>query len=241
MNANKNSEYFNALHKEKGKNLQFKKNYTHHELLDKIDRYKAFIKSKEDYDALEKTKQSYLNREGSKHITRAKRDKVFLLSQRTGISPDKTLSDIRKSDQLVDERHRQKVASDVKSLYRKNFSVLKMFKSPSITNEKTKPIEKTDGRASIKIPHKIKGEEQKKVKQKHFKVMERFGYASGSINQSKTRNEKEVQQEIIVSDRFNLSTKLKDSSSRVRNYNVYKTMRKTNKVKGIEKGMGRDR
>ena len=241
MNDKSIKEEYNKVHTVELPEIRVRETLTHHELMIKVERYKPFLQDAVDYKKLEKLLKNYLENEGRKHIVRAKRDDIFRLGDRTGLSPDKTLSDIYKDDELVDEHRRQKIANDVKKLYRKNFSVLKMFTPPSIPIGNQVPMVRTEKTLHIKMPHKVTGEEQKQSKQKHFKVTERFGHATGSKNQMKPKETKENILDKDVENRFNMASKMKEPSKRLKNYDVYKTINRNNKTKPKEKGLGRDR
>jgi len=126
MNESKNRDNFNKLNG--NQKINSHRNYTHWELLEKIDKYERFTKTKEDRDKLLKAKADYIKRNEKKVLNRARRDEVFAMGWNRGISRDKTHLDLYEGDKLQDERDRQKLAKSMKGHYHKNFSLSRGFK-----------------------------------------------------------------------------------------------------------------
>jgi len=164
------------------------------------------------------------------------------LGQRTGISPDKTLLDIQNGDRVIDKSHRQKIEKEVKIIYRKNYDVLQKFKDKSSSKSKDKILDKTIQKSvRLKIPYHVRDEKSKISNRKTFKIVERFGYASRLKNIAKSKVMKDPVPKSTVNKRFNMASKSKEKSGRLKNYDVYKTINRNREFSPKEKFMEKDK
>ena len=136
----------------------------------------------------------------------------FLLSKRTGLSPNKSLSDIQNGDRSLDKAHRQIIQGKAKNLYRKNFDFVQKFKHRTKVIGKLNTKDKANQKrikAPLRIPRPILKEKSKLRYRKHFELILRFGYASGLKPEMKQKTTKLYHKNFELTKRFNMTQKYK--------------------------------
>ncbi len=113
------------------------KNYTHWQLLKKINLYKSLAKTKEQKKVVEKIKGEYETKEQKKPGNRFARKIHFEQGKSAMIHPQETKKNLENQYIKQDQRERNKLALKAKNFYHKNYSVSKAF------NAKPKPKTKS--------------------------------------------------------------------------------------------------
>jgi len=121
------------------------KNYTHHQLLDQLDRYAARAKTKEQRDEILKRKEKYKKHHDRKHINEASRPVNFKAGQDIGLHAHITPYEMHQQELDIEQSKRNSIAREARKFYHKNYSASKDFskkKGNVVKNVKPLKVEK---------------------------------------------------------------------------------------------------
>ncbi len=140
MNDRTIKENFNK----KAKKPTIQRNYSHKELIEKIDRYASVAKAKDQKKEMLDIKERHIKRTQELPGRRFARNLHYQQGIRRSIHPRETLENLNKQDKLQDQRDRNRVVKKAKDYYHKNYSLTKLH-SDATKDNKSKDISKDKG------------------------------------------------------------------------------------------------
>lgn len=114
------------------------RNYSHKELMDKIDRYASVAKTGRELRDVTDIKKAYVDRNLEKAGNRLVRNHHFRQGIRAGIHPKETLDNLERMDREQDKGDRNAVAGKVKRYVHRNYAPSQLFNA----NAKDRPMDK---------------------------------------------------------------------------------------------------
>lgn len=101
------------------------RNYSHGQLVSKIDRYASVAKTGKQKKDMLGLKEGYEQENERKAMNRGARDEHFRQGQRAGIHQMDTLQGLHGQDRETDQRDRNRTAKEAKRYYHRNYSLSK--------------------------------------------------------------------------------------------------------------------
>lgn len=117
------------------------RNYSHKELVEKIDRYATVAKTEDQKKEMLDIKDKYIKRSQELPGRRFARNLHYQQGIRASIHTRETLKSFDKQDKLQDQRDRNRVVKQAKEYYHKNYSLTKLHGEVAKDN-KSKEISK---------------------------------------------------------------------------------------------------
>ncbi len=119
------------------------RNYSHKELLDKMDRYSSVAKTGRQLRDTTDMKKEYLERNLQKADRRLVRNHHYRMGIKKDIHPKETLENLRQQDKEQDQRDRNKVADKVKDYTHRNYTPSQIFNAHAPEKPKDMSIDKS--------------------------------------------------------------------------------------------------
>ncbi len=134
-----------AAKKKEEQDKKVKRNYSHKQLMSKLETYKSIAKTGEQQKFMNTQKEAYLKKNNKKVHDRMERNYNATMGIQVGIHDRNIVPQLMSNDKKIDQDDRNKVAKNAKSYYHRNYSVSKDFAkkaSADKTKGKEKDIEK---------------------------------------------------------------------------------------------------
>ena len=120
-----------------------RRNYSHRELTDRIDRYASVAKTGRQLRDILDTKKEYLDGNLKKAENRSARNRNYRLGVRAGIHPNESMENLRRQDREQDQGDRNKVAAKVKAYAHRNYTPSQIYNAHAMEKPKDRSIDKS--------------------------------------------------------------------------------------------------
>ncbi len=118
------------------------RNYSHKQLIEKIDRYASVAKTGKQLKDVLDIKSEYVGRNLKKAENRSVRNNHYRLGARANIHPRETIENLRQQDRQHDQSDRNRVAGEVKAYAHRNYAPSQVFNAHARERPKDRPLDK---------------------------------------------------------------------------------------------------
>ncbi|MCB0518507.1 MAG: hypothetical protein H6577_10015 [Lewinellaceae bacterium] len=118
------------------------RNYSHNEVMDKLDRYASVAKTGKELKDVLDMKKEYVDTNLKKAENRAVRNYYYRMGARAEIHPRETLENLQRADKDQDQWDRDAVAERAGNYARRNYAPPQMFNAHARDMAKDRPIDK---------------------------------------------------------------------------------------------------
>ena len=106
-----------------------KRNYSHKEVIEKIDAMASVRKTDKQKEEMLRIKDKYVERVTQGGVNRVVRRRNYQMGIAAGIHPRETLERLETLDRIQDQRLRNKTMAKAKDYYHRNYSISKEFRT----------------------------------------------------------------------------------------------------------------